>query len=145
MIGYFDTSALVKLVLIEQGTDVVFSAWGGVDSRLTSRLAFPEARAALAAAERTGRIGPTEHRAARRELRLRAAQVDVIELSPDIADQAGDIAERFALTGADAVHLASGLAAFGPEGDGIFLTWDRRLATGAAAAGLTVLPQPQTS
>jgi predicted nucleic acid-binding protein len=140
LIAYFDTSALVKLVLDESGSDIVLTAWDGADLRVTSRFAFPELRAALAEAERDGRLSPADHRAVKRSLPRRASQIDVIELSPAVADAAGDLAERFALTGADAVHLASGLAV--SEDEAIFLTWDRRLASGAAAAGLAVLPTP---
>ena len=143
MIAYFDTSALVKLLLDESGSDIVLTAWDGADVRVTSRLAFPEVRAALAAAERDGRLSPADHRTSRRFLPRRASQVAIIELSPPIAEAAGDLAERFALTGADAVHLASGLAV--PADESIFLTWDLRLATGAVAAGLTVLPNTHTS
>lgn len=49
---YFDASALVKLVVEEPGTDVASALWDGCDAALSSRLAYPEVRAALAAARR---------------------------------------------------------------------------------------------
>ena len=47
---YFDSSALVKLVVEEDGSDVAAELWDGCDAALASRLAYPEVRAALAAA-----------------------------------------------------------------------------------------------
>ena len=49
---YFDSSALVKLVVEEAGSDLVADLWNGCDAALSSRLAYPEVRAALAAAGR---------------------------------------------------------------------------------------------
>lgn len=47
---YFDSSALVKLVVEEHGSDLAAELWDGCDAALSSRLAYPEVRAALAAA-----------------------------------------------------------------------------------------------
>ena len=52
MAYYLDTSAAVKLVVEESGSDLVAELWDGCDAALTSRLAYPEVRAALAAAAR---------------------------------------------------------------------------------------------
>jgi hypothetical protein len=49
---YFDSSALVKLLISEEGSDLVEELWDGCDSAVSSRLAYPEACAALAAVER---------------------------------------------------------------------------------------------
>ncbi len=49
---YFDSSALVKLVVEEAGSDLAAALWDGCDAALASRLAYPEVRAALAAAGR---------------------------------------------------------------------------------------------
>jgi len=47
---YFDSSALVKLVVDEDGSNLAAELWDGCDAALASRLAYPEVRAALAAA-----------------------------------------------------------------------------------------------
>jgi uncharacterized protein len=49
---YFDSSALVKLVVEEVGSALAADIWDGCDAALSSRLAYPEVRAALAAAGR---------------------------------------------------------------------------------------------
>lgn len=75
----------------------------------TSRVAYPEARAALARRQREAAIS-------RRALGRAVAALDrdltdfvVIELSVTVAKRAGDLAERRALRGFDAIHLASAL------------------------------------
>lgn len=141
MIAYLDTSALLKLLLLdEDGFDAVEAVWSGADEAITSRLAYPEGRAALAAAAREGRIPRQRLRAVARELDEVFRQLDVVELDRRVAEVAGEVAERLSLRAADAVHLASALAVAPPPGDGVFVTWDRRLARAAADTGLAVAP-----
>jgi len=61
-----------------------------------------------------------------------------VELTDRIAGAAGSLAKRWALRGADAVHLASALA-LGVD-NVVLAAWDIRLATGGTAAGLRVVP-----
>jgi predicted nucleic acid-binding protein len=63
--------------------------------------------------------------------------LDVIGLDATLARTAGELAERHALRGYDAVHLASALAIDDPSL--VMATWDRDLAT-AAAHHRTVVP-----
>lgn len=65
-IVYFESSAFVKLLAEEEGSDLAAALWDGCDAAVSSRLAYPEVRAALAAAERAGRLDSTRrHRAER--------------------------------------------------------------------------------
>lgn len=140
MIGYLDTSALVKLLLREEeGADLVGSIRDATDVAVTSRIAYPEARAALAAATRAGRLGPREYGRSKRELTRAFGSLAVVELDPRLAQAAGDVAERFDLRAYDAVHLASALVV--DDGTTVVVTWDRALATAASAAGLDVAPR----
>lgn len=138
MIAYIDTSALVKLFLAESGSRIVAKVWEGADGLVTSAATYPEARSALAAAARDGRITRRVLPRAVAELDRRFSSIDVIELRRPLASVAGSLAERFALRGYDAVHLASALVV--DEGLTMMLTWDRELARAAAAAGLDVVP-----
>ena len=139
MIGYLDTSALVKLLLRdEEDTDVIRSLVAAMDMTFTSRIAYPEGRAALAAARRAGRLTPRDHAMATRDLERTIASFRIVELHPALARAAGDVAERFALRALDAVHLASALALGGR--DTVVVTWDRALASAVAAAGLGISP-----
>lgn len=139
MIGYLDTSALVKLLLRdEDDRETARTLIAAMDASFTSRIAYPEARAALAAARRAGRLAPRAYPSALRDLDRAVGSFRIVELHPALARAAGDIAERFALRALDAVHLASALALGGS--DTVVVTWDRTLASAAAAAGLGIAP-----
>jgi len=49
---YFDSSAFIKLLVEEAGSDLAADLWDGCDAAISSRLAYPEVGAALAAAGR---------------------------------------------------------------------------------------------
>jgi uncharacterized protein len=139
LIGYLDTSALVKLLLRDEDDGgSARTLIEAMDVSFTSRIAYPEARAALAAAQRAGRFAPWAYPSALRDLDRAVGSFRIIELSPFLARAAGDVAERFALRALDAVHLASALALGGSAT--VVVTWDRTLASAAAAAGLGIAP-----
>ena len=135
---YFDSSALVKLVVKEAGSDLVAQLWDGCDAALASRLAYPEVRAALAAAARNHDIDADGHRTAEQAWEEFWAATRPVELTPAVERHAGELAREHALRGADSVHLASALAIGDP--DLIIAVWDRRLHAGALAAGTSVAP-----
>jgi uncharacterized protein len=56
VIAYFDTSAVMPLLIAEPGSDRAAALWDGADRVVSVRLVYPEARAALAQAERLGRL-----------------------------------------------------------------------------------------
>ncbi len=135
---YFDSSALVKLLAEEPGSDLAAELWDGCDAALASRLAYPEVRAALAAAARNHDITENELDAAERDWAGYWAAVRPVELTATVGRHAGELARTHALRGAEAVHLASALAIGEP--DIIVAVWDRRLHAGAQAAGCRVAP-----
>ncbi|MFY9933837.1 MAG: type II toxin-antitoxin system VapC family toxin [Streptosporangiaceae bacterium] len=136
---YFDSSALVKLVVEESGSDLAAELWDGCDAALASRLAYPEVRAALAAAMLNHDLSEDDLITAEQSWEQYWAAVRPVELTAATERQAGQLARTHALRGADAVHLASALAIADPEL--IIAVWDRRLHTGALAAGLRIAPK----
>ena len=142
-VAYFDTSALVKLVVDEPGTPIAQRTWNDAEVVVTGRLTYPEARAALAAARRQHRLTAQQHRAALRRFEEAWAGLEVVEIAPAIARSAGDLADRLALRGYDGVHLATALRAVGS--DGVLVTWDRELALAALAQGVAVVPSTRPS
>lgn len=66
------------------------------------------------------------------------AATRAVELTEPITTHAGELADLHALRGADAVHLASALAI--GAADTLFAAWDKRLRSGAEAAGLQLTP-----
>jgi uncharacterized protein len=137
-IVYFDASALVKLVTEEAGSDVAAQLWDGCDAPVASRLAYPEVRAALAAAGRNHDLDHAGLELAEADWEQYWAAVRPVELTQAVERRAGQLACQHALRGADAVHLASALAIGDP--DLVIAVWDRRLHLGAAAVGLRVAP-----
>ena len=136
--AYFDTSALLKLLVDEEGSALAVQSWDEATLVITSRLAYPEARAALAAATRAGRISSAALRVAKQGLNGLFRQVRLIEVSSSVASDAGELAESHSLRGYDAVHLASALAVFG--GEMLLVTWDVDLGSAAQREGLAVAP-----
>jgi predicted nucleic acid-binding protein len=135
---YFDASALVKLVVEEDGSELATALWDGCDRALSSRLSFPEVCSALAAATRDHRIATRSLAKARRDLERFWSAVQPVELTPAVERHAGELASAHSLRGADAVHLASALAMDLP--DLIVAVWDHRLREGVLSAGLRVAP-----
>lgn len=107
MITYVDTSTLIKLIVEEPGSESAAQIWAASDSLVSVSLVEVEARAALAAARRAGRLTPAAHRRARAILVQLLEQVDTVEVTHDLVASAGDLAESHGLRGYDAVHLAA--------------------------------------
>jgi len=135
---YFDSSAFVKLLVEEAGSDVAAELWDGSDAAVASRLAYPEVRAALAAAARNHDLADHDVDAAEQAWDSYWAATRPVGLTAAVEQHAGQLARSHALRGADAVHLASALAISDP--DLVVAVWDRRLHAGALAAGLRVAP-----
>lgn len=136
-IVYFDSSAFVKLIVEEEGSDLAAELWDRCDGSVSSRLAYPEVRAAIAAAARDHRLDSAAERVAVREWERYWAGVRVVELSEALGGHAGTLAGEHRLRGADAVHLASALR-LGAEP--MVAVWDARLASAVRDLGLVAVP-----
>jgi predicted nucleic acid-binding protein len=138
MIVYFDTSALVKRLFDEPGSDIADDLWASGEEMMSTHIAYPEARAAVAAAHRAGRIGMDDLRGVAREVDALFAEMKLVGVDGGLARVAGDLAESHGLRGYDAVHLASALSIDAPRV--VVATWDRELAAASSAEGLAVAP-----
>lgn len=134
---YLDTTALVRLVRHEPGSELAAALWDRAPIVATSRTSDVELRAALAAGERRGLVDPGAHAAALRSWAELWPALWVVELTPSIAVSAAELVERHALRGGDAVHLASALL-LAP--DVVMAVWDEHVAAAAEVEGLTALP-----
>jgi predicted nucleic acid-binding protein len=138
VIAYFDTSALLKLVILEEGAEHARSLWQQTGEVVVSRLAWPEAVAALAAAHRGRRVSDEGYRTATHALRSCFERCTMVSIADPLVDRAADLAAGYDLRAADAIHLATALAVI--EADSVFVTWDKRLRLAAAKAGLVSAP-----
>ena len=133
MILYLDTSALVKLYAVEEGREAVERAVEEADRVATSAVAYTKARSALARKLREGVFSEDEHREAVAALDEDWRSIEALSVTENVARFAGDLAERHALRGFDAVHLASALLVSaasreqGGEEGVLFLSFDMDL------------------
>ena len=134
MKAYFDTPALVSLLIDEPGTAAAGAAWDDADRVVSVRLAHVEARAALAQAARLGRISPAQHRGSVAELERLLEQVEVVGIDDELVRAAGELAERHALRAYDAVHLGAALTV--NDQRFVFVAGDRALLSAATVEGL---------
>ena len=136
MIAYFDTSALIPLVIEEPGSALAGRIWDAAAHVTSVRLVYAEARAALAQATRLGRLGSDDLATATDALGGLYHQLDLLEIDDTLVRHAGDLAQHHALRGYDAVHLA---AAERVRSDTtILVAGDHDLCTAAGQLGIAV-------
>lgn len=137
MIAYFDTSAVIPLIVDEATSDEARSVWLESERVVSARIVYAEGHAALAQAARSGRIDGDELAGAVASLIQLYEQLDLLEISDAIVRRAGALAEHHALRGYDAIHLA---AAELVQVDGlVFVAGDRDLCDAAETIGLEVV------
>ena len=90
MIVYFDTSALVPLLLAEPGTPTAQQLWDQADRVASTRLVHAEARAALAQAHRLGRVTSSQLRKLVAGLDDLYSQLDRIDVDDPLVVRAGE-------------------------------------------------------
>lgn len=131
MIAYFDTSALVPLVIEEPTSEACRRVWDDADDAVTCRLSYVETAAELAQAKRLGRLSARGQRAALIRLDGLWLQLQIAEVDQLLVERAAVIADAYGLRGYDAVHCASAEvindeAAIAVSGDRQLLTaWHR--------------------
>ncbi|MEX2290453.1 MAG: type II toxin-antitoxin system VapC family toxin [Mycobacteriales bacterium] len=138
MLLCLDSSALIKLLVEEDGSHVIARLWDDADVLVASRLVVPEVAAALHAARRNQRL---DDDALARALTAWAGYrpaLRLVELTSSLALQAAELTVTSALSGADAVHLASALTL--KQASPLLAVWDRRLHAAARAEGVRTAP-----
>ena len=125
-IAYVDSSALLKLVVVEPETSALEADLAGREGLVSSRLAALECR-----------------RAARRTSNTRVLQtveqvldaVYFLDITPAILDRAA-IADPPLLRSLDAIHLVTAVSIEEPQLE--VITYDQRFARAARSSGLRV-------
>ena len=110
MIAYFDTSALIPLLVEEFGTPTAVELWAAADERVSARLVQVEAPAALALAQRISRITRAQLADSLRSLDLLLGRLDLVEITASLTATAAGLAVSQQLRGYDAVHCAAALS-----------------------------------
>ncbi len=143
MILYVDTSALVKLHVLETGSEVVQTWRDSASVIATALITYAEARAAFARAHRLGAITADAHRGAIRSFDQDWSRYDIVALDDALVRRAAGLAERYGLRGYDAVQLASALEVRPRDGTLAFASFDDRLNRAAVREGLVLPPEPE--
>ena len=137
MILYLDTSALVKIYVEETGSNHVREKADQAEGLATSRLAYAEARAALARKLREHGLSRMDYRSVVEDLNRDWEDYFIVDVSDGVVKFAGALAEKYALRGADAIHLASVLTLGKQAGESLlFSCFDGRLTRAARKEGL---------
>lgn len=140
MILYFDTSALVKLYVVEQGSDITHRAAQDAEMLAVSRIAWAEFHAAIA---QRARLMPDDEPAleqAHEALASDWTHFVILEVSQPIVELAGEHADLYALRAYDAVQLASADYLARESAELVqFASFDRRLNKAAGAVGLNCI------
>lgn len=134
MITYFDTSAVIPLIIGEPSSAMCIRLWNEATRVVSVRLMYAEARAALAQAHRMARLTQHEFATAVDQLDVLTSQMSFIEVTEHLVRAAGALAELHQLRGYDAVHLAAVQAM--ADGDAVLVSGDRRLIDAAAREGV---------
>jgi predicted nucleic acid-binding protein len=120
---YFDTSALLKLIFPEPGSDAVVDALDGDPDMVSSELLLVEARRS------TARRAPD--RLPRLDILL--GRVELIQMSSALLESASRLPNPV-LRSLDAIHVATALSVRSDLE--ILLSYDQRLIAAAASHGL---------
>ena len=104
MIAFFDTSAIIPLVIAEQGTARAQAAWRAASRVHVIAPTAAEAQAALAAALRAGRLDGAAEEAARRDLDRLLDDCACRSVDLRFARTAGQLALEHGLRGYDAMQ-----------------------------------------
>ena len=135
---YLDTSALVKLLVAEEGSDAVRDAAERAQALATSHLTWVEVHSALARMLAGSRLTRRVHA---RQLAAFAALWDdlaVVPVDEPVVARAAQLAQRHTLRGFDALQLAAAVELL-PAGEISFACWDERLNVAAARERLALI------
>lgn len=106
---YFDSSALVKRYIQEEGTEFVETLCEKERLIATSKLTYPEILSALARKRRLKEISDKEYEAIFQKFTNDWAGIAVLEFHDEIFVLLKGLFELHSIRAADAVHLASAL------------------------------------
>lgn len=122
--------------MVEAASDAAAELWNSGSHVASSLLFYPEARAALAAARRGGRISSSGFDDALVALEEIRSELMLIGIDEKLATWAGGLADALGLRGYDSVHLASALS-LGTRTTAM-VSWDTDLLAAAERMDLAV-------
>jgi len=135
MIAYFDTSAFIKLLIAEKGSDEARRYWQTVDQVASCELLLIESTATLVRAKKAQRISSATYVSALKLLDDLYQRMNIVGISTEIIAWACALSKTEQLKSADAVHLAAARTLNAQ----VFIGSDKDLCLAASRQGMTVL------
>ena len=137
--NYFDTSAIVKRFIAEEGSAHVEALFIAEPRLATSKVSYAEVHAGLARRLREGRVSANMHRRLADRFDLDWDTYLAIDLIKPLLALTRDLVRRHPLRGFDAIHLASAISLRSSLGEPVQLVaGDERLLMAASKEGLEV-------
>jgi predicted nucleic acid-binding protein len=141
VILFCDTSALIKLLIDEPGSDQMQRASAASEAIPVCRITWAEAMTGMARRSREDPISADAIELARQRLMQTWAAFSIVEVNQELGETAGRFADGFALRAYDNVQLAAAhLLDVNTEQPLIFASYDRRVNQAAQLLQLEVLP-----
>jgi len=140
MILYCDTSALIKLYILEEDSSLLKSEVKKADAVAVCRVAWAEAHAALARRARETRADAPIIERAKTALASDWPNYVILEVNQTLIERAGEYADTFALRGYDSIQLAAAVETARISDESVtFACFDASLNKAARVLGLTLL------
>ncbi|KQZ09905.1 PIN domain-containing protein [Microbacterium sp. MEC084] len=134
MLAYFDTSAVVPLLIDEPASERCARAWDSAHRIASTALTYVEVHTALAQAHRRDRLSDPQHLAAIDAFEELWSQVTSITPSDALIRHAAALGAAHALRGYDAVHCATAVLIM--SDDSVAVSGDQDLLRAWHTAGL---------
>lgn len=135
MIAYFDTSAFIKLLIAENGSDEVKRYWQKVDHVASCELLLIESTSAIVRAKTAHRISSATYLSALKLLEDLYQRMNIVSVSSELIASACLLSKTEQLRSADAIHLAAAQTLDSK----VFIGADKELCLAASRQGMTVL------
>lgn len=132
---FFDTSALTKRYVEEDGSEQVRALCAEADALGVSVLVVPELTSTLCRLVREGRLSSQDYQSLKSAVQADLSDAELCDLSQDVFEQTIRCLESHPLRALDALHVGSALV-YQPD---FFVSADRRQAEAAGHEGLAVV------
>jgi predicted nucleic acid-binding protein len=124
---------------VEQHSEYVQTLVNHADTLASSVITFVETHAAFAAAERLGRISPSQHQQLKQKFKLDWPQLTQVEVTKDLLVRAAEFAQGFSLRAYDSLQLAAADKIFRLTPNAlVFISFDQKLNQAAKLLGMQV-------
>jgi uncharacterized protein len=132
---FFDTSALTKRYVEENGSDQVRALCAEADALGVSVLVVPELISTLCRLVREGKLSSEDYRSLKSAVQADLSDADLCDVSQNAFEQTIRCLESHPLRTLDALHVGSALV-YQPD---FFVSADRRQVEAAGREGLAVV------